>query len=103
MRWLAESGAVPRQLIEVVEGFTGSQLVVSGKAVSITTDYSSQMRAAQGVVAVPFKNPEHSYDVYVVKRRGVPLSPDAEAFRLFALDWIATHRKELFSSPTSVF
>lgn len=103
VRWLAEAGSVPRQLIEVVEGFTGSQLVASGKAVSITTDYSSQMRAAQGVVAVPFKNPEHSYDVYLVKRRGVPLSSDAEAFRVFALDWIAAHHGELFSSPTAVF
>ncbi len=58
VRWLAEAGAVPRQLIEVVEGFTGSQLVASGRAVSITTDYSSQMRDAAGVVSVPFKNPE---------------------------------------------
>lgn len=103
VRWLAEAGAVPRQLIEVVEGFTGSQLVASGRAVSITTDYSSQMRDAAGVVSIPFKNPEHSYDVYLVKRRGVPLGPDAEAFRVFALDWIAAHREELFSSPTAVF
>lgn len=103
VRWLAEAGAVPRQLIEVIEGFTGSQLVTSGKAVSITTDYSSAMRGAKGVITVPFKNPEHSYDVYLVKRRGVPLSSDAEAFRVFALDWIAAHHKELFSSPTAVF
>ena len=103
VRWLAEAGAVPRQLIEVVEGFTGSQLVASGRAVSITTDYSSQMRDAAGVVSVPFKNPERSYDVYLVKRQGVPLSPDAEAFRVFALDWIATHRKALFTSSTAVF
>ncbi|RDB68467.1 LysR family transcriptional regulator [Eggerthella sinensis] len=103
LRWLAEADAEPARLIEVIEGFTGSQMVADGTAVSITTDYSSAMRAAPEVVAIPFENEACSYDVYLVKRKGEVLDADAEAFRTFALAWIESHRDELFVGEHSVF
>ena len=103
LRWLAEAGAEPERLIELIEGFTGSQLVAAGQAVSITTDYSSFMRAAERVVAVPFESDACSYDIYLVKRKGETLDDDAEAFRSFALRWVEANRGNLFAWEQSVF
>lgn len=102
LRWLAEAGAEPERLIELIEGFTGSQLVADGQAVSITTDNSSLLRAVAGVVAVPFEDKTCSYDIYLVKRKGETLDDDAEAFREFALRWVEANRGSLSAWDCSV-
>lgn len=103
LRWLADAGAEPKRLIELIEGFTGSQLVADNQAVSITTDNSSIIRAAVGVVSVPFADEACSYDIYLVKRKNIELDADAESFREFSLKWVESNRDKLFAWDYSVF
>lgn len=103
VRWMAEAGAHPAKLVEMTEGFTGSQFAASGQAVCVSTDYFTHERSSDDVAIIPFENEACSYDVYLAWRKGSVLDERSEAFRSWALTWIEEHRFELFTWEHSVF
>ena len=50
-------------------------------------------------MVVPFDEPDFTWDVYLVARRGTRLSPQARAFWDYALAWVGMHREGLCHWP----
>lgn len=103
LRWFAEAGVIPDKLVELTEGESGTYLAAQGEAVCISTDYSSAFRNTDKTTFIPFSNPDCSYDLYLVSKKKRGLSPEAESFRTFALNWIERTRDSLFSWEHSVY
>ena len=103
LRRFAEAGVQPARLIEYAEGNAGLQLAASNQAVCIFTDYAARALPLVNVVVRPLGDKSCSWDVFLVWKKGIVLSEEARSFRTFALGWIDSHRKELFSWEYSVY
>ena len=75
------------------------QFAARNHGIGITLDYIAYSDPLPGTVIIPFEGAGQSRSIYLVKRRGSKLSPEAIAFRDFTLKWIAGHKNEFFSSP----
>lgn len=96
VRRFSQAGVLPKKLVEVAEGNTGIQLAATGQAVFVSTDYAASAALSSEIAIVPFEDDDCSWDIYLVSKKDAALSEDAQSFRTFALEWIASNQSKLF-------
>ena len=72
------------------------QFVRQNGGVGITLDYLAAAVPLPGTVVIPFDSSVQPRAVYLVKRRGSQLSPEAAAFRNFTVEWVRRHKGAVF-------
>ncbi len=65
----------------------------------LAADYAAALQPWPHTVVVPFDEPDFTWDVYLVTRRGTRLTPQARTFWDYARAWIAEHREGLCHWP----
>lgn len=96
---LARSGVHPAETYWFAETYLGLMLAADDGVACVSTDYAAALQPWPHTVVVPFDEPDFTWDVYLVARRGTRLSPQARTFWDYALAWIDGHRGELCHWP----
>ena len=86
-RFLSEGGR-PETYVELTDARAISAIVKAGLSVGMLLDYLGEQYADESVVIRPFAHPDLTKTVYLTRVKNTVLSPEAEYFRTFLLEWL---------------
>lgn len=93
---LESAGIKPASFQPIIEISTGINLARRGEACCFITDFAASSFASDETVALPFRDPDLTWDLSYVRRKGTPDIPAVAALRDQAVSWVHHHRETVF-------
>lgn len=90
------ANVVPNIMYETAEVSCFSKFSAEHNIITISIDCVAFQQQNNDVVIKPFADITCTWDTYIVEKKNRPLSKNACIFKEFALNWLQTHKDELF-------
>jgi len=93
---LMQHGVAPINTIETSSYYIIHRMANSNLSLGASLDYIAFSDPQPNTVILPFKNEEMIKSIYLTEKTEKTLSMEASNFKSFLLNWIDTHRSQLF-------
>jgi len=90
------AGVMPKIILEVTEIDLVHQIAAMNKGIGLSVDFPAFASQRSNTVIRPFADENCTRETYLVTKKGILLSKEAQIFQEFAFDWLARNDSRLF-------